>query len=446
VKIGLIGNMNNNNFAMMPYFRDLGADAHLLLYSNDGTGSLRHFTPEADTWEIQRWAPYIHQTDVPNAPIAAFDFPVSTALSWWSSARRATGAHYYRVPAVSRSQLRRAYGTYDRLIASGSTPAALGRIGRRLDLFYPYSIGVEWLGSYEVAANLRGPLSRRLLYAQLRRRQSRGLSRARCVVCTDREMTGAVLASIGIDFLQQTIPMVYNRAPVPAAAPTSMLADTMVHVQSAGFSMLHHARLMWRPNSQYSDAENHKATKNSDWLFHAFAKLVAARPLLKPRLFVVEYGPDVAATKELVSQLGIQDWVSWLPKMTRKELLWLLGRVSVGVGEFMNLRCMIWGGTGWEALASGKALLQGFRFDEGEFEQCYGFPPPPLLQVRSQSDVLDRLLFAADHPEQAALIGQRAKAWFDTHNGISLAKKWLALVLGSEESSDEATFGAGSCT
>ena len=53
MKIALIGNMNNNNFALMRYFRILGADAHLLLYSNDGKGELSHFKPECDTWDIE---------------------------------------------------------------------------------------------------------------------------------------------------------------------------------------------------------------------------------------------------------------------------------------------------------------------------------------------------------------------------------------------------------
>jgi glycosyltransferase involved in cell wall biosynthesis len=188
---------------------------------------------------------------------------------------------------------------------------------------------------------------------------------------------------------------------------------------------------MWKPVSQYSAAQNHESSKNSDWLFHAFAGLLAARPGCRARLFVVEYGPDIAATKALVAELGIDDRVSWLPKMARKDLMWLLGRVSLGVGEFMNPRRMIWGGTGWETLAAGKPLLQGFRFEEGEFENLYGYPPPPLIPIRAQADVLNGLLFAADHPEEAAKMGERARDWFDTHNGISLAKKWLELVTGA---------------
>ena len=66
MEIALIGNMNNNNFAMMRYFRDLGADAHLLLYKNDGQEHLSHFKPECDTWNIEWWRPFIRQTEMSN--------------------------------------------------------------------------------------------------------------------------------------------------------------------------------------------------------------------------------------------------------------------------------------------------------------------------------------------------------------------------------------------
>jgi glycosyltransferase involved in cell wall biosynthesis len=225
--------------------------------------------------------------------------------------------------------------------------------------------------------------------------------------------------------------MLYTSENLPLNPPTAVLADATRTVEASGVSILHHARLMWKQPRQFSAAQHLETTKNSDWLFHAFAKLVSVRRHCSPRLIVVEYGLDVEATKALVSDLGIGEHITWLPKMSRRELMWLLNRVSLGVGEFMNPRRMIWGGTGWEVLAAGKPLLQGFRFEAGEFEKIYGHTPPPLLSVRSQDDVLEGLLFATDYPERAAQMGRRAREWFDTHNGISLAKKWLKLVVGA---------------
>ena len=138
MKIGLIGNMNNNNFALMRYFRDLGADAHLLLYANDGQGSLSHFKPECDSWDIGRWQPYIHQTAVPNAPVAALGLPYSWAMGLRSMIRSWFGLNDSYVLPVSKNKIRSDYAGYDRLIGSGISPATLNRAGIDLDIFFPY--------------------------------------------------------------------------------------------------------------------------------------------------------------------------------------------------------------------------------------------------------------------------------------------------------------------
>lgn len=430
MKLGLIGNMNNNNFAMMRYLRDLGADAHLLLYSNDGVGTLRHFRPDSDTWNIRNWSSFIHQTEIPNAPVAAFDFPLSALIDGRSKLRTLMGVEGSSVSAVTRTQVRRAYEGYDLLISSGSTPAVLARMGWALDLYYPYSPGVEFLGASWFNALLAGSWYQRLIYGALRRKQLLGISRVRRVVCCDPESM-TILAQSGVPSIQLAVPMVYNREVPPVDPPTAPLARAYRLLAGAGLTILHHARLWWNNREGYSREENLRSTKNSDWLLRAFATLVASRPRSLPRLFIVEYGPDVQATKELVEQLGIQRAVTWLPTMARRELMWLLGRVSVGVGEFMNPPRMLWGGTGWETLASGKPLLQAFRFEEGEFDRIYGYPPPPMLPVLTEEDVLKQLLFLADHPEQATEIGRRAREWFDTYNGIALAKRWLDVATES---------------
>ena len=65
-RIAIIGNMNNNGFSLLRYFRDLGADAYLLTFSTDGVGNLSHFSPEADTWDIDNWKAFIRPLGMPN--------------------------------------------------------------------------------------------------------------------------------------------------------------------------------------------------------------------------------------------------------------------------------------------------------------------------------------------------------------------------------------------
>ncbi len=62
MRVALIGNMNNNNFALMRYLRDLGMDAHLLMYSDEA----EHFHPKCDTWELEKWTQYISQLPFSN--------------------------------------------------------------------------------------------------------------------------------------------------------------------------------------------------------------------------------------------------------------------------------------------------------------------------------------------------------------------------------------------
>jgi glycosyltransferase involved in cell wall biosynthesis len=434
MKIGLVGNMNNNNFAILRYFRDLGVDANLLLYSNDGQGVLDHFAPGADTWEIARWAPFIHQTNIPNSVIVAQDFPYANIIAIRSKLRRLAGLQPCAQRVVTPAEISQTYAGYDRLVASGSTPAALARVGRWLDVFYPYGIGVEFLASSDFSRKLERSIFRKKVYNKMRELQLKGLYGVGTIINTDPAVTGEVLERYGLPSLSQSIPMVYNREKIPEDPQTLKLREIHSVICSSNFTILHHARLMWTRKRSDPRHKIDVESKNSHWLINAFAELCRLRPSVRSRLLIVEYGPDITETKQLVEQLGISGRVTWLPKMSRKELVWILKRVSVGVGEFYSARSLIWGGTGWEALAYGKPLLQAFRFVKGEFERFYGCPPPPMLAVESESDILKQLLFACDYPKAVEELGFGGEKWFNSYNGINLAKKWLNIIIESRAS------------
>lgn len=432
MKIGLIGNMNNNNFALMRYFRDLGADAHLLLYSNDGKGSLSHFKPESDTWEIEKWSSFIHQTNIPNSPIAAMDPPFSWVMGLKSIIRSKLLLQEVFVRQVSKEHIKEAYEDYDSLISSGITPATLLRINRTLDIFYPYSSEAEFLFHYEFTSRIRrANILLKKILKTIQNKQAKGIRLADHVLSFNSGSTAQALEKIGVTAKRFAVPMVYSNEKLPAEPPNESLANAARIVSNASFSVLHHARLLWRNNGSFSDTDWQDVGKNSHWFIGAFADLVKLRTDSEPHLFILEYGPDIEITKELVTELGISEYVTFLPKMERKEIMWLLSIVTVGIGEFYNIPKMIWGGTGWEVLASGKPLIQGFNFEDGEFNDLYGYPPPPMLPVKNRDDILVHLLSLMDYPAKASDIGEQSKKWFDTYNGAGLAKQWLDLLVDS---------------
>lgn len=429
MKIALIGNMNNNNFSLMRYFRDLGADAHLLLYRDDGTGTLSHFRPESDTWEMEKWAPYIHRTKIPNSTTAVWDFPLSWLLAGRVMVRAWLGFQNTWLPPVTRRQVRQAYAGYDRLIASGITPATLRRLNRRLDIFYPYASGVEFLRSPVFTEHYigRGRVSN-WLGRRIASLQAQGIQSSRHALTFGCGHSGEVLKSINVTSLPLAVPMVYNNESLPDTAPSQPLRIAAERIAGSQFSVLHQARLMWKKSCGRAKGPWPGESKNNHWVIRMFAKLIIMRPNLKPLLLMVEYGPDVEPSKQLARELGIEQYIHWLPKMPRRELMWLLSRVSIGCGQFYERPRMVWGGTGWESLASGKPLLQGFNFAPGEFDRIYGYPPPPMLPVREEQDILRHLLKMADNPGKRVEIGRSAKEWFNRYNGIELATKWLDLL------------------
>lgn len=433
MKIALIGNMNNANFAIMRYFRDMGADAHLLLYANDGQRSLSHFKPESDTWNMERWQPYIHQTSIPNALVTALEFPYSWLMASRSMFRSWLALQDGWAHPISKALIHRTYREYDRLMASGITPATLARADLSLDLFFPYSTGVEFLRSGEFVQRFDGMLGiNRLVGEHIARLQSAGIRAAKHVLNAEMGLTHDVLIDIGVEPIKLAIPAVYVEENMPEAPPSKVLLDAIKVIVDSSFTILHQARLFWTNPGHYLPEAWIKEDKHNDWLVRSFASLIKERPELKPRLLIVEYGTDVETTKQLITELGINAYVHWLPKMDRRELMWLLSRVDIGVGEFYDVPRLLWGGTGWEALASGKPLLQGFNFAVGEYEQIFGHPPPPILPVRTRDDILRHLLDMADHPEKVEVIGRDAKTWFNRYNGVSLARLWLDLLQAAD--------------
>ena len=433
MRIALIGNMNNNNFALMRYFRDLGADADLLLFKGDTEGVMRHFRPENDTWELARWAPHIRQTSLVNGPSVLLG-PSENAFAQYRPLYHAKRAAKWllRRPdnqeaAPSREALRDTFAGYDALVGSGISPAMLTRIERPLDIFYPYSVGIEFLASQEfLVEREHGSRLARLTLDRVAAAQEAGIRQARRCLNAELSLTQATFERLGVSPLPLAVPMVYNREHPQHLPPE--LQQLVDEVHTCPFSLVSHARQMWHPLPGYTPAQWAVESKHNDWLIRGFAELRRLRPALASRLYGVAYGPDVERTRGLCKELGVEADVRWLPVMPRRELMCLLRACSVGVGEFTVTPGALWGGTAWEVLAAGRPLLQAFNFEPGAFDQVFGHPPPPMLHVDGPAAVTTHLIRMADEPQARHDLGEAAAAWFERHNGWGLARTWLELL------------------
>lgn len=431
-KIALIGNMNNNNFSIMRYFRDLGLDAHLLLFENDGVGSNSHFIPEKDTWEHEKWKPYIHQFNFSINPAIAQKRPFKlralyTILRLWHFVRNAGNSDLYK--PVSTKKIKSVLEGFDIFIGSGLTGVMLERIGLKLDIYYPYSMGIEYVGEESVLLGLkhRNPI-KRYLTKSIANAQTNAIKKARVCLTGEMSLTKKTFDKLNVDFVPLSVPMVYNGEVPPKLSLKNKVSD----IKSYEFTIFTHARQLWVRKDSYTETEWDSFSKHNEWLFNSVAQLKKIRPKLDFKVFALEYGEDVSASKKLCAKLGIEENVEWIPKMSRKELMLLLRHCHIGVGEFYTDPEVMWGGTGWEVLAMGKPLLQGFNFEIKKYEQYFGHKPPSMLPVKQESDILKHLVDISDNPKKGIDIGNKALEWFNANGGLGLAKKWLELIKKEE--------------
>ena len=428
MKIALIGNMNNNNFTLLRYFRDLGLDAHLLLNRNDGDKYSDHFKIESDTFNIDKWKPYIHQTNLSDNIVCAFDFPLSNVLSLRSYVKSRFNKYHTQAYSVSKIYLKNLLKSYTHLIGSGITPAMLQRIDRSLTIFCPYAVGVEYYGNALINSQVKhGNYFKKYFFKEIKKKQKKGIQNSKFVINPERSLTESVLKQMGVKSKPIFHPIYIENINSKNFNIKEIDYVDKVLKQSF-FSIVSHARLLWKKPINYSDSEWFSQNKNNDRLIRAFATLKATRPELKPKLILFEYGPDIVPTKELIKELGIDEEVIFLPKMDRKFIFNIISKVDVGAGEFHDPSNLLWGFTAMEIMAMSKPVIQTLDYSENEFKNVFGTNLPPILSAKTEVEIFNKLLMMSESKNERIKVGKLSKIWFDKNMGIDIAKKWASLI------------------
>lgn len=388
MRVALIGNMNNGNFAAMRHLRDQGLDAHLFMYSDEPP----HFHPRCDTWRWEDWAPYVHALPVSNGGLDAVLMP----------GRR----------------LRPLLDGYDVYVANGFAPVFFAQMKRRLDLFLPYAEGIEFIIHHSV--RWRHPMST-IFSAYRKHLMERALRSHVGAVGTANlhEHSLDTFRRLGIEPLVLPLLALYPEGPPADATWPLTVAPLVQRMRASSLVVFSHVSHIWKnlPVPHFMGGVG----KRNQWLIEGFARFVRRSERRDALLCLFEYGIDVTASKELVATLGIGDQVLWFPTMSRREITGLLRYADIGGSEFAG---MLWGGCGWEFLSAAVPMLH--QLDHAEDYDRPGEPLAPFFNVQSPDDIAEVLLTHDRAALRAA--GARARAWFDAHHGQALAKRYVALL------------------
>jgi hypothetical protein len=370
-KVALLGNMNNNHFAVVRYLRGIGVDAHLLLTNFEQA----HFHPKADTYDLE-YMDYTHQ------------------LAW------GTPQDFWR---TSRGKIKSDLADYDILIGCGYVPAYCLKAGRPLDILVPYG------GDIGVALKYRFFFPHHIIREWLvTYYQRKSLSRQKIIhLGNDYYYPRVSKHNPAAEMWDNIVPLVYE--PEYSQNNRSGVFNS-THWFSEFRKVREQSEIMLFSSVRHVINLDHSepAAKGTDILLRGIALFRSRNPKVKIHLVTMEYGQDVMASKALASDLGISDVIRWFPQMYRKDLMAGLSISDIAFGEFVH----VWhsGGCIYESLVSGKPLVM--KRSDRTNDASSGRNLFPVMEAHSPESIAQRIEQYLHSPNEFVECGKQGRRWY----------------------------------
>ena len=153
-----------------------------------------------------------------------------------------------------------------------------------------------------------------------------------------------------------------------------------------GLTVFHPTNLDW------SDWSNRKHERNSfkgnELLIKGFAKWIKTGR--QGKLILLERGPDVEVTKQLIQDLGIGSQTVFYKELNKAELVNFYNGVDVIADQFV---LPSFGSISLEAMSCGRVVL---KYMEDKLNRRYYDDPVPILNAKTEEDIFQCLERAND--------------------------------------------------
>jgi glycosyltransferase involved in cell wall biosynthesis len=155
----------------------------------------------------------------------------------------------------------------------------------------------------------------------------------------------------------------------------------------------------WVKDTGYAD-------KGNDVFFRAFATLRQSG--FSVGAVCCEWGANVAQSKALLLELGCARHVKWISPLPTVRFERMARAAHCVVDQFV---LGSFGGVMFKAMAVGAPVLT--YLDQAQLRRQYP-ATPPVVNCRTEDEIVDAMCALIKHPEQLAEVGTAARAWM-TH-------------------------------
>jgi hypothetical protein len=392
-KIVCVGNMNNTMFALIRHLKYRGYKADLILLGDED-----HFQPESDTFEIEKYISQIKKVDWLEKDIVSFN----------------------------SKEVKRVLDQYDYIICAGVAMAYLNYSGIIVDMFIPFGSDL-----YQVPFDL-GLTSKskyiRAMSKTMAVNQTQAIKKSRKVFwdVTNSEFDKVVQQfNINKKLISNSSPFIYtNEFNIENVKKNYSKSGSIKVIDELKLKydclVFNHIRQCW------IDPPDRFSYKGNDKIFKGFARFLKNNPKNNPLLIVFEYGQNVEDSKVLIRELGIENNVHWFQKTTRKEILCMISKIDIGIGEIGDDSWFSYGAI-FEFLAMEKPVIH-----HREDSLYLNLVPSlyPMFSAKNEEDIYLHLNSFYTNKDHFTEVGSQAHKWYienSINRSLNIIEKEISL-------------------
>ena len=239
--------------------------------------------------------------------------------------------HPLKFHLTSKNRINKFLNQFDFIIGCGTAPAFLSKVGKVLDIYVPYGSDLYTLPF----ANKEKKVLKRLLLTLFCKHQKTGIENSKMTFLdvTNNEFEKDVSEISISNRIFTNIPYLFfdeYKNLLPSNATNDILKDLEKLRTESDYLLVQPVRQVWKnPIDKWE-------IKGNDILFYAYKDLIDKYPSKKINLILFEYGIDVAESKSLLKELGIEDHVKWYPTLGRKDVMIVINQCDGVIGQLFR--------------------------------------------------------------------------------------------------------------